>query len=169
MNYKMENSEEDVHKTSMELACKLASRSIIRGSGPFGAVIIHNNTGEIVGRGHNMVTTNNDPTLHAEIVAIRNACHLLQTFSLEDCTLYTSCEPCPMCLSAAYWARIPTIYYGNTKADAKNIGFDDSFIYDEIAKPLENRAIEMVNLTEIKGYALGAFLEWDAKKDKTPY
>ena len=165
----MENSEEDTHHKYMDLACKLASRSILRGSGPFGAVIIHNNTGEIVGRGHNMVTTNNDPTLHAEIVAIRNSCHLLQTFSLEDCTLYTSCEPCPMCLSAAYWARISAIYYGNTKDDAKNIGFDDSFIYDEIQKPIENRTMKMVHMKECAESAKTAFDEWANKEDKIEY
>jgi tRNA(Arg) A34 adenosine deaminase TadA len=165
-----ENEQVDnIHISCMKTACDLATLSVKRGSGPFGAVILQKNTNEIVGKGHNRVVIENDPTLHAEIVAIRSACHYLDKFQLDDCVLYTSCEPCPMCLSAAYWARIPTIYYGNTKADAKNIGFDDSFIYDEIAKPLEKRAIEMVNLTEIKGYALGAFLEWDAKKDKTPY
>lgn len=161
--------EENIHISCMKSACDLAALSVKRGSGPFGAVILQKNTNEIVGKGHNRVVIENDPTLHAEIVAIRAACHYLDKFQLDDCVLYTSCEPCPMCLSAAYWARIPTIYYGNTKADAKNIGFDDSFIYDEIEKPMENRSIQMVNLTEVKDYALGAFQEWAAKTDKTPY
>ena len=165
----MEHEMNANHANHLQTACKLASRSITRGSGPFGAIIIQNNTGEIVGRGHNMVTTNNDPTLHAEIVAIRNACHLLKTFMLDDCTLYTSCEPCPMCLSAAYWARISTLYYGNTKEDAKNIGFDDSFIYDEIQKPIETRKMKMVHMKECAEYAKIAFDEWSNKEDKTEY
>jgi len=116
-----------------------------------------------------MVVLENDPTLHAEMVAIKNACRMLGTFKLENCTLYTSCEPCPMCLSACYWARIPTIYYGNTKDDAKRIQFDDSFIYDEIQRPLENRSIKMIHLDSCSQKASEAFLEWESKMDKVPY
>jgi len=157
------------HEDHMKTACDLASLSIKRGSGPFGAVIIDNETQELIGRGHNMVVLENDPTLHAEMVAIKNACRMLGTFKLENCTLYTSCEPCPMCLSACYWARIPTIYYGNTKDDAKRIQFDDSFIYDEIQRPLENRSIKMIHLESCSQKASEAFLEWESKNDKMPY
>jgi len=153
----------------MKKACDLASLSIKRGCEPFGAVIVKNGTQEIVGKGHNMVTLLKDPTLHAEIVAIRDACCTLNDFKLEDCTLYTSCEPCPMCLSAAYWARIPTIYYGNTKVDAKNIGFDDAYIYEELNKNQEDRYIEMIRLEESSEYAKKAFDEWTKKLYKTPY
>lgn len=158
-----------MEKEYMKKACDLASLSIKRGCGPFGAVIVKNDSQEIVGKGHNMVTLLKDPTLHAEIVAIRDACCTLNDFKLEDCTLYTSCEPCPMCLSSAYWARIPTIYYGNTKVDAKNIGFDDAFIYEEIQKDVTERYIEMIRLEESSEYAKKAFDEWTKKEDKLPY
>jgi len=151
-------------------ACDLSIGSISRGSGPFGAIIVQNATGEIVGKGHNMVTTSNDPTLHAEIVAIRDACHVLDTFVLDGYTLYSSCEPCPMCLSAAYWARISTIYYANTQSDAKEIGFDDSFIYDELKKPMEERTMKMCHLPECRTeYAKPVFDKWNSLSDKTPY
>lgn len=165
----MESSSLPSHSTYMEAACDLASLSVKKGSGPFGAVIIYNETQEIIGRGHNLVALENDPTLHAEIVAIKHACRFLNTFKLENCTLYTSCEPCPMCLSACYWARIPTIYYGNTKDDAKRIHFDDSFIYDEIQRPLENRSIQMIHLDSCSPCYSKAFLEWESKTDKIPY
>jgi len=157
------------HKEYMKKACDIASLSIKRGCGPFGAVIVKNDTQEIVGKGHNMVTLLKDPTLHAEIVAIRDACSTLEDFKLEDCTLYTSCEPCPMCLSAAYWARIPKIYYGNTKIDAKNIGFDDAFIYEELNKDPDDRYLEMIHLEDSSEYAKKAFDEWTQKLDKIPY
>jgi tRNA(Arg) A34 adenosine deaminase TadA len=157
------------HIEYMKDACMLASRGVQRGGGPFGAVIVKNDNGEAVGRGHNMVAILNDPTLHAEMVAIKHACNMLQTFKLENCTLYTSCEPCPMCLSACYWAGIKTIYYGNTKHDAASINFDDSFIYDEIKKESENRSIQMIHLPEYKEYYQTAFNEWSEKLDKTPY
>jgi tRNA(Arg) A34 adenosine deaminase TadA len=157
------------HIEYMQKACELANKSVDRGSGPFGAVIVKNDTQEIIGKGHNMVTLENDPTMHAEIVAIRNACHTLNTFKLEGCTLYTSCEPCPMCLSASYWAHIPVIYYGNTKVDAKNIGFDDAFIYEEFAKDISERSIKMIHLCESGDYAKKAFDKWTNKDDKTPY
>lgn len=157
----------DFHTEQMKIACDLAELSIKRGGGPFGAVVIKNDTGELVGRGHNMVAIENDPTLHAEMVAIKHACRLLDSFSLDGCTLYTSCEPCPMCLSACYWARIPTIYYGNTKEDAKEIQFDDSFIYDEIQRPIENRTIKMIRHSSQK--AEEAFVKWSEKDDKVAY
>jgi len=150
----------------MQKACDLASQSVLKGGGPFGAIITDKNL-NIISNGHNMVTINNDPTQHAEIVAIRNACSKLNTFRLDDCILYTSCEPCPMCLSAIYWSRINTVYYGNTKKDAKNIGFDDDFIYDEISKNIENRSIKM-NICNNK-YAKKSFEEWNKKVDKIEY
>ena len=158
-----------MEKEYMKIACDLANISIQRGGGPFGAVIVHNDTNEIIGKGHNMVTIENDPTLHAEIVAIRNATRLINNFQLSNCTLYTSCEPCPMCLSACYWARIPTIYYANTKTDAKNIGFDDAFIYEEFAKESNNRSINMIHLYECNEYAKKTFNDWNEKENKIPY
>ena len=133
--------------------------------GPFGCVIVR--CGEIVGRGQNRVTSANDPTAHAEVTAIREACAQLQTFQLTDCELYTSCEPCPMCLSAIYWARIPTVYFGNTRADAAAIGFDDDFIYQQVPLPPEKRAIRMTPL--LREVALAGFKAWTAKPDKVRY
>jgi len=153
----------------MQIACDLAILSIKRGGGPFGAIIVKNDTKEIIGKGHNMVAIENDPTLHAEIVAIRNASRAINNFQLNDCTIYTSCEPCPMCLSACYWARISTIYYVNTKIDAKDIGFDDAFIYEEFAKEPKNRSINMIHLDECNQYAKFAFEQWREKDNKTLY
>ncbi len=133
--------------------------------GPFGAVVVK--AGKIVGRGCNEVTSSNDPTAHAEIVAIRDACHRLKTFDLEGCELYTSCEPCPMCLSAIYWARIQMVFYGNTRKDAAKIAFDDDFIYREVALPIRKRSLKMKRL--LRNEALKAFAEWQQKEDKIPY
>lgn len=133
--------------------------------GPFGAVVVKR--GKIVGRGCNKVTSANDPTAHAEIVAIRDACRRLKTFDLKGCELYTSCEPCPMCLSAIYWARIPKIFFGNTRQDAAKIAFDDEFIYREVALPNRKRSLKMKQL--LRNEALKAFKEWEAKADKIPY
>ena len=133
--------------------------------GPFGCVIVKNN--EIVGEGFNQVTSSNDPTAHAEIVAIRNACKNLNTFQLDDCEIYTSCEPCPMCLGAIYWARPTKIYYANTREDAKNIGFDDSFIYDEIPKAVEDRSIPTIHIPCEEAWEV--FKEWQNKSDKISY
>ena len=133
--------------------------------GPFGAVVVKN--GEIVGRGFNQVTSSNDPTAHAEVVAIRDACNNLGTFQLEDCEIYTSCEPCPMCLGAIYWARPRKVYYANTREDAAEIGFDDAFIYQEIPLPLHQRKIEMIPLGREE--AQKAFQFWKDKSDKTEY
>ena len=133
--------------------------------GPFGAVVVRKD--KIIGRGWNRVTSTNDPTAHAEVVAIRDACRRLKTFQLDDCELYTSCEPCPMCLSAVYWARLKRVYYGNTRKDAARIAFDDDFIYREVALPISSRKIPMKQL--LRKEALAAFVEWKNKADKIPY
>ncbi|KKP28223.1 MAG: zinc-binding CMP/dCMP deaminase [candidate division TM6 bacterium GW2011_GWF2_30_66] len=133
--------------------------------GPFGAVIVKDNI--IIAQGANSVTKNNDPTAHAEIVAIRNACKNLNTFNLSDCVIYTSCEPCPMCLSAIYWSRINTIYYGNTKSDAANINFDDAFIYEQMAKPYDQRTVKMINIMHQE--SLEAFKLWEKDTKKIEY
>lgn len=133
--------------------------------GPFGAVVVRG--GRIVGRGWNQVTSANDPTAHAEVTAIREACKRLKTFQLSDCDLYTSCEPCPMCLSAVYWARIRRLYYANTRKDAAHIGFDDDLIYREVALPIRRRNLPMKQL--LRDEAIRAFKEWSAKPDKVDY
>jgi tRNA(Arg) A34 adenosine deaminase TadA len=133
--------------------------------GPFGCVVVR--AGKVVGRGNNQVTSTCDPTAHAEIVAIRDACRTLGTFHLEDCELYASCEPCPMCLSAIYWARIPEAYFGNTREDAAAIGFNDDFIYQQIPLPIGERQLAMRPL--LRTEANGAFAEWKAKADKVAY
>jgi len=150
----------------MREAIRLADEGMLCGNGgPFGCVIVRN--GEIVGRGNNCVLAANDPTAHAEITAIRDACARLQTFQLTDCELYTSCEPCPMCLAAIYWARIPLIYYANTRQDAAAIGFDDEFIYQQVPLPPEQRAISMKLM--LRDEALAGFNAWAAKPDKVMY
>lgn len=133
--------------------------------GPFGCVIVKGD--EIVGRGNNLVTSSNDPTAHAEVVAIRNACKSLGTFQLEDCEIYTSCEPCPMCLGAIYWARPKIVYYANNREDAAGIGFDDSMIYNEINCELTKRKIPIIPLGREE--ALKIFDEWRNKEDKIEY
>jgi len=133
--------------------------------GPFGAVVVCK--GKIVGRGWNQVTSTNDPTAHAEVSAIRDACKKLKTFQLDDCELYTSCEPCPMCLSAIYWARFKKVYYGNTRKDAAKIDFDDDLIYREVAKPIAKRLIPMKQL--LRPEALEVFKTWKDKTDKIRY
>lgn len=133
--------------------------------GPFGAVVVRNN--EIIARGFNQVTSSNDPTAHAEVDAIRKACAVLQTYQLQDCELYTSCEPCPMCLGAIYWARLRKVYYGNTKKDAARVGFDDQFIYDELEKPFSGRSIPMEQL--LPNEALEGFKEWTKIEGKIEY
>jgi guanine deaminase len=150
----------------LEKACELGVISVKNNGGPFGCVIIDNNTNKIVGTGNNLVTKTFDPSAHAEIVAIRNTCQNLQTHILENCTLYTSCEPCSMCLSAIYWARINKVYYCYTREHAKEYNFDDSFIYDEVSKNIEDRKIEFVNI-KIKNN--NPFEEWKNKNDKVLY
>lgn len=150
----------------MKQACNLATENIEQGGGPFGCIITDADR-NIISVGCNRVTIENDPTLHAEMVAIKNACKSLNSFQLSGCRLYTSCEPCPMCLSAIYWAHIPVVFYGNTKNDAKNIGFDDSFIYDEIKKPIEERKIAMQNIE--REYARESFVKWSQCETRTEY
>ena len=150
----------------MREAIRLSIQMMRRGQGgPFGAVVVRR--GKIVGRGSNQVTSANDPTAHAEIVAIRAACKLLKTFQLDDCDLYTSCEPCPMCLSAIYWARLGHVFYGNTRQDAARIAFDDDLIYREVALPIGKRTLKMKQL--LHDEALAAFVEWQQKTDKVLY
>jgi len=133
--------------------------------GPFGAVIVKD--GRIIAEGANRVTVSHDPTAHAEIVAIRNACAALHDFSLAGCEIYTSCEPCPMCLAAIYWARLDRIHYGNGRTDAARVGFDDAFLYDEIPLPLDQRSIPMGQL--LREEAIAAFTTWEEKMDKVHY
>ena len=149
----------------MMRAIELSIESAKSKGGPFGCVIVKNN--KIIAEGSNKVTMNNDPTAHGEIVTIRAACQKLNTFNLSECDLYSSCEPCPMCLSAIYWSRIENIFYANTRIDAKNIDFDDSFIYSEINKNLENRKIKMHQIH--RDEALEAFKIWENKEDKIKY
>ena len=133
--------------------------------GPFGCVIVKD--GKIIGRGNNKVTSTNDPTAHAEVTAIRDACKNLNSFQLEGCEIYTSCEPCPMCLGAIYWARPDRVYYGSNQIDAANIGFDDEFIYKEIPLSYEKRSIPFEQLG--RDIALAPFQKWTEKEDKTKY
>ena len=149
----------------MKRAIELSIQNIKNNGGPFGCIIVKEN--KIIAEGINRVTFNNDPTAHAEIIAIRNACKKLNTFNLEKCELYTSCEPCPMCLSAIYWSHIDKIYYGNSRLDASKIGFDDDFIYNELNKDLSSRKIQMKQISQKE--AKKAFLDWDKKIDKVEY
>ena len=149
----------------MRKAIELSIQNIKDNGGPFGCVIVKKN--KIIAEGINRVTFNNDPTAHAEIVAIRNACEELNTFNLEECELYTSCEPCPMCLSAIYWSHINKIYFGNSRLDAAKIGFDDDFIYNELNKKLSSRKIQMKQINQIE--AKKAFFDWEEKVDKIEY
>lgn len=149
----------------MARAIALSMESVNSGGGPFGAVIVRD--GKIVAEGFNQVTAKNDPTAHAEVVAIRQACAKLGTFELKDCELYTSCEPCPMCLGAIYWARLSRIYFANTAADAAKIAFDDSFIYNELKLPYVQRRIPATQM--MREEALAAFRAWAAKPDKISY
>jgi tRNA(Arg) A34 adenosine deaminase TadA len=155
----MEEQQREFMRKAIELSL-IGSRDGV-GQGPFGAVIVKD--GKIVGQGHNMVITNTDPTAHAEVVAIRDACKNLETFELQGCEIYTSCEPCPMCLSAIYWAKIGKIYYGNTRDDAAAIGFDDAFLYQEIPLPLSERKIAMEELS--RDEAQQAFKLWAKRED----
>ena len=155
----------DFNKDYMDMAARLSLENIDRGGGPFGAVIVRD--GEIIATGVNSVTVDNDPTAHAEVNAIRHACGRLNTFRLEGCTVYSSCEPCPMCLSALYWAGVRKIFYGNTKEDAEVIDFSDKFIYEELAHPVGLRRLPAVHVDSAE--TIRAFEKWAAKSDKTPY
>lgn len=156
---------EEKDRMFMQQAIDLSIENVQNGGGPFGAVIVKD--GEVVATGVNRVTANCDPTAHAEVSAIRAACQKIQNFNLEGCTIYTSCEPCPMCLSAIYWAGIGRVFYGNTKQDAEDIDFSDKFIYEEIARAPFLRAIPTQML--MRKEALAAFEAWKQKEDKTPY
>jgi len=150
----------------MRVAIRLSLENISKGEGgPFGAVVVKK--GKIIAEGSNKVTSSNDPTAHAEIEAIRAACKILNTFSLDGCDIYTSCEPCPMCLSAIHWARIEKIYYGNTRQDAAELNFDDEFLYDEIGKEIHERKIPMLQL--LNNEAKVVFKAWEEKEDKIHY
>lgn len=150
----------------MQLAIDLARKGMHEGAGgPFGCVIVQGDV--IVGKGSNSVASLNDPTAHAEVVAIRNACRYLQTFQLTGCEVYTSCEPCPMCMGAIYWARPDKVFFAATRHDAANAGFDDSMIYRELACHIEDRQIKMISVN--RGEAVKVFEEWIAKPDKTVY
>ena len=146
-------------------AIELSVNSANNAGGPFGCVIVRDN--KIIAEGSNIVTSSNDPTAHAEIVAIRDACQKLNTFNLSGSDLYSSCEPCPMCLSAIYWSHIDNIFYANTRDDAKKINFDDSFIYSEFSKKIEDRKIPIKQM--LRDEALKAFELWNKKTDKMEY
>jgi tRNA(Arg) A34 adenosine deaminase TadA len=160
------SSFQSIEDSLMQRACDLSVLSVNKGCGPFGCVITDSEF-NIISEGHNRVTELNDPTAHAEIVAIRNACQKLNTFDLHGCKVYTSCEPCPMCLSAIYWARIDHVCYSNTRNDAKNIGFDDEFIYDELKKEMEERKVSLVKIDSSN--SLDSFTLWENKRDKIFY
>ena len=150
----------------MKRAIELSRQHMIANDGgPFGAVIVKE--GKIVAEGWNRVTSSNDPTAHAEVSAIRKACENLQTYDLQGCEIYTSCEPCPMCLAAIYWARIDKIYYANTRSDAAAIEFDDEFLYQELVRPIDQRKIPMFQVE--RDAALAVFAEWSKKVDRTSY
>lgn len=149
----------------MQAAIDLALHSVTVGGGPFGAVVVKD--GEVIGRGHNRVTLDNDPTAHAEVMAIRAACASLGSFRLDGCTLYTSCMPCPMCLGAAYWAHVSALVYAATPSDAAEAGFDDALIYHELTLPPEQRTLPLRQLS--RDTALDTFAVWHARQDKTRY
>ncbi len=156
----------DQDRQFMQRAIELARAGMDNNDGgPFGCVVVKN--GEIVGEGNNRVTSTNDPTAHAEVVAIREACKTLDAFQLDGCSIYTSCEPCPMCLGAIYWARPAHVFYACTREDAAAVGFDDDFIYNELSLPNQDRERVMINLLRDEGVAL--FQAWDAKADKVEY
>lgn len=154
-----------MHRDFLNRAIELACANVETGGGPFGAIIVKN--GEIIASSGNRVTSDLDPTAHAEVAAIRLACRKLGDFQLSDCTLYSSCEPCPMCLGAIYWARLQAVYYASNRFDAANAGFDDGFIYTEIDKPAEQRRIAMRQLALDKANL--PFERWQIKADKIRY
>lgn len=153
-------------KRFMQRAIELSNIAVETNmGGPFGCVVVKD--GKIIAEGHNSVTGTNDPTAHAEMVAIRNACKELNSFQLDDCVIYTSCEPCPMCFGAIYWSRAKKVYYGCTKEDAAKIDFDDQFIYDELDKKGKNQKIEFVNMMRSDSNVV--FDQWAEKNDKVKY
>ncbi|MFN0277290.1 MAG: nucleoside deaminase [Pyrinomonadaceae bacterium] len=156
----------DQDRKFMTRAIELAKNGVDASyGGPFGCVVVKD--GKIIGEGNNRVTSTNDPTAHAEIIAIRNACQRLNSFQLEGCTIYTSCEPCPMCLGAIYWSRPEKVFFACTRTDAKNIGFDDDFIYQELEKNNGERELKLTSL--MRDEALEVFEQWASKPDKIEY
>ena len=156
----------DLHEQFMQRAIELAQRGVdTNAGGPFGCVVVKD--GKIIGEGSNEVTSTNDPTAHAEVVAIRNACNTLGAFQLDGCHIYTSCEPCPMCLGAIYWARPARIFYAATREDAAAAGFDDQFIYEEMEKQIDDRTMKLENLS--RADAVKLFKNWTDKPDKIEY
>ncbi|HNV95195.1 MAG TPA: nucleoside deaminase [Bacteroidales bacterium] len=155
----------DQHNEFMSEAIRLSIDNIDTGGGPFGAVIVKD--GKIIAKAANSVTKTNDPTAHAEVNAIRLAAKELGTFDLSGCEIYTSCEPCPMCLGAIYWAHLDKVYYANTKNDARAIDFDDAFIYEEIQRPMQERHTPFIQM--MREEALAAFKKWQDKEDKIEY
>jgi len=150
----------------MEKVIEMATENVLSGrGGPFAALVVRN--GEVIATGLNMVTADNDPTAHAEVIAIRNACKSLKTFKLCGCEVYTSCEPCPMCLAALYWSRCSAIFYGNTAADAASVGFDDSFLYEEVKRPLSERRIPITRMLGDKAFS--SFAAWRDTANKIEY
>jgi tRNA(Arg) A34 adenosine deaminase TadA len=157
----MENNEK-----FMDEAIELAIKGVMSDEGgPFGAIVVKD--GQVVGKGNNHVTSTNDPTAHAEVMAIRDACRTLNTFQLNGCVLYTSCEPCPMCFGAIYWARLDKVYYSANRHIASYHGFDDSFIYNEVNLSFDKRRIPFINISPEKGIV--PFREWEKKDDKVKY
>ena len=163
MTKKIEITDKDL--AFLKQASDASLASVERGGGPFGAVVVRGD--EVITVASNSVTIDNDPTAHAEVNAIRSACKELGTFKLDGCYIYSSCEPCPMCLSALYWAGVDRIYYGNTKEDADAIDFSDKFIYEEFEKAKEDRSIPCIHIPNTD--AINAFKAWEAKEDKTEY
>lgn len=155
----------DKDREFMREAIRLANESVAKGGGPFGAVIVKD--GKIVAGSSNSVTLDNDPTAHAEVNTIRKACRAMGSFNLEGCVIYTSCEPCPMCLGAIYWAGINRIYYGNTRQDAADIDFDDNFIYEEIGKDMSDRTVPIIPM--LRSEAMESFRLWKEKADRVEY
>jgi guanine deaminase len=156
----------ETHEKFMRMAIRLSEKNVLQSlGGPFGAVIVKN--GKVIAKSANKVTSSNDPTAHAEVAAIRLACKKLKTFDLSGCIVYTSCEPCPMCLGALYWARVDTIYYGNTKKDAAKIDFDDQFIYEELDKKINDRKLPIIQL--LRDEAQQAFQLWEKSPMKIDY
>lgn len=155
----------DKDREFMREAIRLANESVAKGGGPFGAVIVKD--GKIVAGSFNSVTLDNDPTAHAEVNTIRKACRAMGSFNLEGCVIYTSCEPCPMCLGAIYWAGINRIYYGNTRQDAADIDFDDNFIYEEIGKDMSERTVPIIPM--LRSEAMESFRLWKEKADRVEY
>ncbi len=155
------------HNELLREAIRISHTNQSEGGGPFGALIARD--GDIVAASGNRVTATNDPTAHAEVSAIRLACERLETFTLTGCEIYSSCEPCPMCLGAIYWARLDTLHFAATRSDAADAGFDDEFLYDEMTKPIRERSIPTRHGVDLRGDAASAFLAWRTSQDRVAY